>query len=141
MNRKKYEIFEFIRIIIIFIFLMEFFFFYLLFNIKINKYSIFSGVIIKDNLIQFIVNSDDLKLFIANNNYFMQDKKYSYKIEKINKGVLKRKGIEYHELVIKYKGVSNYKDTDLISISLFDKKICLIKIFEVIWKEDLDEKT
>ncbi len=141
MSKKKYEIFYFIRVFIVFVFIIESVFVYLLFNIKISKYIVLNGISIKNNLVQFVVSSNELKLFIANSTFYIKDKKYSYQIKEVNKGILKRKGKEYHELIIKYKGVNNIKDKDFIKISIFQEKIKLIEIFNVIWKEGMDEET
>lgn len=131
--KSNYEKFYGSMFIMFIIFILEVLLTICLFKISINIYKTYSCVVIKDDLVYLFIEKDDLKLFNSNNYIYYKNRKCKYEIIEVNRNVLK----SYHEIVIKFKFKN--KSYDSINISIFKKKIKLIHLFDVIWKENLIE--
>lgn len=125
-NFEKFECCIFIIFIVIFI---EFLFVVCLFKINLNIYKTYNCVVIKDDLVYLFIDKDDLKLFNSNSYIYYKNKKCRFEIIEVQRNLTKK----YHEIVIKFKFKN--KSYDSINISIFKKKVKLIHLFDVIWKE------
>lgn len=131
--KNNYEKFYGSMSIILFIFFIEVLLIICLFRININTYRTYNCVVIKDDLVYLFIEKNDLKLFNSNKYIYYKNKKCRFEIIEVNRNVLKSN----HEIVIKFKFKN--KSYDSINISIFKKKIKLIHLFDVIWKENLIE--
>lgn len=116
--------------IIVIILFIEFLFIVCLFKLNISIYKTYNCVVIKDDLVYLFIDKDDLKLFNSNNYIYYKNRKCRFEIIEVQRNVLKN----YHEIVIKFRFKN--KSYDSVNISIFKKKEKLIRLFDVIWKED-----
>ncbi len=128
--KNNYEKFEVCILIIFIIIFIEFLFIICLYKINLNIYKTYNCVVIKDDLVYLFIDKDDLKIFNSNKYIYYKNKKRKFEIIEVQRNITKK----YHEIVIKFKFKN--KSYDSINISIFKKKIKLIHLFDVIWKED-----
>ena len=83
---------------------------------------------INNNVYEVIVNSKELNNFYNNSSLYLKNKKYNYKIDRVNKNILVKNNKKYHELYIKFK-YDKYKSNDIVDIALIDKRKRVINIF------------
>ena len=95
---------------------------------KINIYSNYKLIYINNNVYEVIVNSKELNNFYNNSSLYLKNKKYNYKIDRVNKNILVKNNKKYHELYIKFK-YDKYKSNDIVDIALIDKRKRVINIF------------
>ena len=132
--KKVYEknncviFFSVVLFIIICIFIM-----FLLMS-KVIIYKNISGVVASDNVLTFLVNDEDLKLFHSNKTIYLFGKKCRFDILKIDKDLLKRDGDMYHQVYLKVKFSKKYKVKDVLEISIVEKRLKCINIFKIIWE-------
>ena len=117
--------------IIVFIFLTSFII--ILFNKKIFKYVVFDGVVFSDSLIVLMVDKDELKLFYTNSYVFVNNKKIKFEVHRVDNDILKRGNKYYSEIYLKVK-INNYKENDVIKISVLEEKVYSYKMFKIIWR-------
>lgn len=115
------------------IFLMlEALFLWFLFNRKIVMYEKFSGVVVKDDLLVFLLSDEQLKMFYKNKIVFVQNKSKKFTIKKVDKNVLKRNGVSYNHVFIKLNISNKYKENDILDVSIMCKSVKSINIFRII---------
>lgn len=134
--KKRYESFE---SIVLFSTLSLFLIFISIFFInqkRLITYKIFSAVYYDKNIIVLVVSNDELDLFFKNKKLFIDSKKISFEIDKIDKDILKRKGSIYSSIYIKTNISNMYKINDVIEVSIMDKKINTFSMFRIIWDGD-----
>lgn len=139
MNHKNYEkkySLYLLNIILIALFILVFFLYW---NTSISKYLTIQGVFNDSNKIEVFVLKRDYKLLIQNSTFYLDHKKYSYKIDEVSKVTLS--GKKYYSLKLSFKGKTKYHMGDISSIRIFLNKEKFIHIFQIIWKDDLDGKT
>lgn len=134
--KKRYESFEsvvlFSTLILFLIFISIFF----INQKRLITYKIFSAVYYDKNIIVLVVSNDELDLFFKNKKLFIDSKKISFEIDKIDKDILKRKGSIYSSIYIKTNISNMYKINDVIEVSIMDKKINTFNMFRIIWDGD-----
>lgn len=134
--KKRYESFE---SVVLFSTLILFLIFVSIFFInqkRLITYKIFSAVYYDKNIIVLVVSNDELDLFFKNKKLFIDSKKISFEIDKIDKDILKRKGSIYSSIYIKTNISNMYKINDVIEVSIMDKKINTFNMFRIIWDGD-----
>ena len=134
--KKRYESFEsivlFSTLILVLIFISIFF----INQKRLITYKIFSAVYYDKNIIVLVVSNDELDLFFKNKKLFIDSKKISFEIDKIDKDILKRMGSIYSSIYIKTNISNMYKINDVIEVSIMDKKINTFNMFRIIWDGD-----
>ena len=134
--KKRYESFEsivlFSTLILVLIFISIFF----INQKRLITYKIFSAVYYDKNIIVLLVSNDEFYLFFKNKKLFIDSKKISFEIDKIDKDILKRKGSIYSSIYIKTNISNMYKINDVIEVSIMDKKINTFNMFRIIWDGD-----
>ena len=95
-------------------------------NKKVVLYEVFNGVIF----------NDEIKLFNKNKNLYIKNKKKKFEIIKIDKDVLEREGKKYNQVYIKVNISNMYKVNDVVNISIMNKNVSSLKIFNIIWEGD-----
>ena len=139
MKVKNYEKMIFMYIFIVFIIFMELIFCIILFNKKQYNYVLLSGVVVKDDVVILIVSKEERKMLYQNRYLYIDDYRKKFNIIEDN-GVLVndyKKG--YYEILIKSKINNKYKDNDVVSISIKNKKYRLINVFKLIWDGDKND--
>ena len=131
--KKNYEKSRLIFALSIFLMLIIALCFIVLFKMKIIVYKNISGIVFSDNIITFLVDEHDLKLFYKNKTIYFLGEKKRFMINRVDKNVLERNGVKYHYVYLNVEIPKNYKVNDVLKISVVEKKIQCIKIFKVIW--------
>ena len=131
--KKRYEKNKLIVIFCIMFFISIFLFCLFLFNKKVVVYKNISGVVFSDNVVTFLVDDDELKLFSSNDVVYFLGKKLKFKIKQIDKDVLEKNGISYNYLYLKIMIPDNYKVNDLFNVSVVEEYKKCIEIFKIVW--------
>lgn len=100
---------------------------------KINIFSNYKLIYYNDNTYQTILSDKELKDFYKNSTLYINNKKYSFKIDRINKNILKKDNTNYNEIFIIIKN-NKYKTNDIVDISILKRKVPIIEIFTSIYK-------
>ena len=107
---------------------------FLIFN-KYFTYITYEGVVSNKDVI-FMVSDKELKYFYDNSTLLNDAKEKKFTISKVYKNILKKNNVQYHQIVVNFKFSSQYKDNDVLTVSLHKRKERLINIFKNIWKEE-----
>lgn len=122
--KSNYEKFSILYFVILCSFILFAICICIFLNKKIYQYKVFNGIY-KDNFVYIRVDNYDKKLFYNNKVIYIDDEKYSFEIESINK-------------VDNYYDISfsiDYEfDSEILMFSILERKEFCFKIFEVIWK-------
>lgn len=126
--KNKYEEFNVVIFFLILTFILEIILFISLINMKLSTYKVFSGVKGNDNCINVLVNEKELDILRDNKRLFYKNKYHDYEIESVD-----RESIDNYIMVTLKSKINSKKS--IVDISVLDKKISVIKIFKIIWKE------
>lgn len=126
--KNKYEEFNVVIFFLILTFILEIILFISLINMKLSTYKVFSGIKGNDNCINVLVNEKELDILRDNKRLFYKNKYYDYEIESVD-----RESIDNYIMVTLKSKINSKKS--IVDISVLDKKISVIKIFKIIWKE------
>lgn len=132
--KKRYEKNKLIFIVSIFFVSMIMLFFIFLFKIKLVVYKNISGVVFSDNIVTFLVDDEDLKLFYKNKIICFENEKKKFDLKKIDKNILERDGVKYHYVYLEVIIPKSYKVNDIFNISVMEKNIRCIEMFRIIWE-------
>ena len=121
---------SFIFIIVFLIFIFK------LFNIRYRTYNLIDSIVINDNYLELIINSKNYKLLKSSKFVYIDDKKIKIEITSIERNVIKKNREKFHEVIIRLKVPKKYKDNDVVTLTIFDKKTEIINIFKSCWKEE-----
>ena len=135
MKVRDYEKKDMIIFFMILLLIIEIIVVVILLTVKIEKYQIVSGIVIKDNLALVVVSSDERRIIYSNKILYLNNYKYKYEIIEDRGKVLKRDN-GYYQLVLKFKFNKKYKVNDLLEIVFVKEKMYLIEIFKIIWEGD-----
>ena len=105
-------------------------------NKKVVLYEVFNGVIFNKNIVVLVLDNDEIKLFNKNKNLYIKNKKKKFEIIKIDKDILEREGKKYNQVYIKVNISNMYKVNDVVNISIMNKNVSSLKIFNIIWEGD-----
>lgn len=118
-------------------FIISFFVAFIIFiNQKIILYEVFNGVVFNEDIVVLVLNDDEIKLFNKNRKLYIKNKKMKFEIIKIDKDVLEREGKKYNQVYIKVNISNMYKVNDVVNISIMNKNVSSLKIFNIIWEGD-----
>ena len=107
-----------------------------LFKHRYRTYKSINSIVVTENYLELIINSNDLKLLNSSNYLYIDNKKKKREIISIEKDVLKRDNITYHDVIIRVKFPNKYKDNDYVKLTIYNKKEKLFSIFKSCWKEE-----
>lgn len=107
-----------------------------LFKHRYRTYKNINSIVVTENYLELIINSNDLKLLNSSNYLYIDNKKKKREIISIEKDVLKRNNITYHDVIIRVKFPNKYKDNDYVKLTIYNKKEKLFSIFKSCWKEE-----
>ena len=100
---------------------------------KISIYSNYKLIYYSDNTYQTILSNNELKDFYKNSTLYINNQKYSFKIDRINKNILKKDNKNYNEVFVLIKN-NKYKTNDIVDISILKRRVPIIEIFASIYK-------
>ena len=130
--KKKYERFVGVYLGIFIIFVCETLFIVFLLKNKIILYEKFSGVVVKDDLVLFVLNDDELKFFHKNKNVYIDGVAENFRFNRVLKNVLKRDGISYHQVFIQFDLNSKVKENDVIYVTVAKENTSIFNIFRIL---------
>ncbi len=134
----NYIKFKFIGIIIIIIFL--FITFFVLMFIKFDIIYSSKYIVIKDNNNYYLncnVTIDDLEKITNNKTIYIEDKKYKYKVVKIDNVIDDNMLLEYNVISLKLESSKFNIENNIISgYIIYDKQTLINIIFKLIFRKD-----
>ena len=130
MKLKKYEKTSLITLTSILTVIISITFLIFLFLKKEFYYIKVNGIIYNTDTIIALIDNNTKRIIYKNNILYIEDKKYSYKIEE-EQEIKKNK---LFEVKLKFKFKKKYNQNDLIEIVLMNKKESIISIIKKIWK-------
>ena len=107
-----------------------------LFTYKKYTYKKINGIVVKDNLVSMILNSEEKKLIYSNKKVYLNDKLVKYEIKEDRGKVLKRSGNNYYELLVNIHFSKDKKVNEVLELSINNKKKTIIKILKEVWDGD-----
>ena len=134
---EKNELLFFSSIIFIIVVIL---FLVFLINKRVVLYRQFNGIVSKENILEFILTDEELKLFYKNKIIYIDNKKYKFKIARFENDVVEREGKKYNYVYIKTNISNLLKVNDVVKISIMEKSIKSINIFKIIWGGDLNKE-
>ena len=135
--KKNYEKKDFIIFITFMFIVTELIIIFISYKKTYRTYKDIVGIVVTDNYIKTYVDESNYKKLRSSKRFYIDDKKYYYKIIDIEKNELKNNNKSYHELMINFNIPKKYKDNDSINISIYDKKEKLFNIFKKCWESEL----
>lgn len=134
MKLRYYE-----RHILIYFLLVIYFIFLLIFVIgtfsfRIYEYISINGIVLNDGLVEMVVDKEQKKSLYKNKFIFYEGEKVEFKIEEVVLDFFKSDDKYYDKIFISIKCDREFGVGDVVKFSVKNKKIWLIKIYEVIWK-------
>lgn len=134
--KKMYEKRGFIYFSILILFIVEILFIVFLIKKKIIIYEKFSGVVVKKNMVVFVLNDDELKLFYKNKKIYIDGEVCYFQFNKVIEDILKRDGVIYHQLFIEYDMGDELKENDVVNVTIAKENRSVLNIFRVILEGD-----
>ena len=134
MKKKKYEKTFSLFLGVFLLLFFEFVLLLFLFQKKIQIYKKIQGVV-SNNSIILVMNYQDRKKIYSNSFLYVNGKKKYYEIKNDLGIILQKDGEDYYQIEIVWDKM-NYKNNDSITMSIKDKKIRLIEIFQIILEGD-----
>lgn len=125
----KYEDFSFITLNILLFFILCFFIIYFIFMSKICIFESYNIIYINNNLYEIIVSDRELNNFYKNSSLYIENKKYKYSIDKVNKNIMNNNNVNYSEMFLNIDK-TNYKSNDIVKISILNRRERLIYIIK-----------
>lgn len=137
---RVYEKRFFLLTSVLILILLEIIFFVYFTMIKIFTYQKFQGVVRKADVVSLIVKQEDLSLFYRNHYIYVDSRKKDFVVKQVVRDVLKRKGDNYHEVLISFSFDKKLKENDVLEFSIKKNKIRSIEIFKIIWEGGFYER-
>ena len=134
--KKKYEKNQLLIITILLFLLLELGITITFFKMTFRTFKVIPGVVVTDNYIKVYISKNTLSDFRNTKYLYIENHKKYFEIINITKNVMHKKGIWYHEILIRIKIPKKYNDTDIINLTIYSKKIAIYKMFKSCWKED-----
>ncbi len=130
MKIKNYETKILIIVVVIVIFIVEITSIGILNTIKIIEYKNYSMIVLDKNRAMVYISSKDKNIWYKNKYLYINNTKVKYNIEEITKDN------NYMRFIIKLKFPPKQHTNDIITISIEDKRINIIKIINRTWGGD-----
>lgn len=122
----------------IFLFLViEIFVSFLFLFRNFRTFQTFQGVVISESYFKSYIDSKTLNSLKSVQSIFIDNKKLSYEMVDIQKKVLRKEGIWYHEVLIRCSFAKKYHENDSLTITYQTRKEKIYTIFKSCWKEVL----
>ncbi len=129
--KKREKIHRFIITWFIYLFIVVLLLFFINERFKYEAY-LYLPAVAKEKEILIIIPNDKLSL-IKNNNIYIKNKKFAYKVKEINKNTILLSGKYYQEVTLSLDKA--FGEVNEVKIKLYSKKIIDI-ILENIWRKD-----
>lgn len=104
------------------------------FSFRIYEYIIINGIVLKDGLVEIVVDKEQKKNLYKNKFIFYEGEKVEFKIEEVVLDFFKSDDKYYDKIFISVKYNKEFGVGEVIKFSIKNKKIWFIKIYEVILK-------
>ncbi len=134
--KKNYEYNGLLVFVILLYILVVIFVILTYFTKTYRSYNLISVIVVTDNYVKTYVDNKTFKKLKSTSRFYIDDKIYDYEIIEIEKNVMKRKNINYHEVLLKTKFPNKYKDNDSIDVSIYGNKKKVYSMFKKCWESD-----
>lgn len=134
--KKNYEKIQGLYFAIFLFIIIEIVICYLYFHKQYRTYTNLTSIVITNNYIKAYVDSNSLQELKQSKYFYVDNKKIKYDLINIEKNILKKGKIPFHEVMIKFNIPKKYKDNDTIYISIYSKKKGIYTIFKKCWESD-----
>ena len=135
MKSRSYEKNMLITFLMILFFIIFLFYFFFILTYKLEDYQMLSCNISHYDVLCF-PSVSERKIIYANKYLYVDDKKLKYKIIEDKGIVLENNGSSYYEMVLQFDIPSHYKEHDIITMSIQNKRIQLFKIIQDVLEGD-----
>ena len=103
---------------------------------KIYSYQKLSGIVINKNHILIMADGYERKLLYQTKKIYIDNQNITFEIVEDKKTTLTSNKKEYSEIIMKVKYQNDYKENDVITLSIKNKKYRLIEMFKIIIEGD-----
>lgn len=104
-----------------------------LYKIRYRTYKVVDATVISDNYIRLIISDSNYKLLKSCTYLYIDNKKKKRDVISIERNVLKRGKIKYHDVIIRVK-LDKYKENDYLKLTLYNNKERVINLFKICWR-------
>ena len=101
-----------------------------------RTYKSISAIVITDYYIKTYVDNQSLQKLKQSKYFYVDNKRLKYEIINIEKNVLKKDEVSFHEVMIKFQIPKKYKDNDTFRISIFSDKKEIYTMFKKCWESE-----
>lgn len=130
---EKYELIVFISGLFLIVFIVSCF---IIHKSKFRTYANINAVVLSRHYVEAFITDYELSLIKNRNMVYIDNKRIRVKVDSVEKNILKRKKVTYHEIILRLNIPREYKDNDYVKISLYKNKEKITNIFKSCWKED-----
>lgn len=134
--KKNYENNQLIISITFLFLIMSFFLLINVFCKRYRTYKTIDSIMITKNYVQTFITEEELKLLRSSKYLYINNERLKMRIISVQKDILSRNEIKYHEVIIKVILSKEYKDNDYIKLTIYSKKEQVLNIFKACWKEE-----
>lgn len=135
MKYKSYELFGSIHFFTV---IMLFFLFLLIFiSIRIQvirDYSSISSVVSSKNQVMVISTDEELSWLYRNHYLYVDGKKLKYDVDRVQKSVIKRNDMVYHQVFLSLPVSNHYEENDSVSLYIYQDSLSFLSLFFRVWK-------
>lgn len=119
--KKNYEKYQLLFTVIFIFLLVVIFLIGVTFKKSFKTYKLLTGVVVSDNRLQLMVNTEDVKLLRANKYVYIKGKKVKKEIMEIERKVLFQEGEDVHRITMKIEMDKPLKLNEAITMSLYEE--------------------
>lgn len=101
-----------------------------------RTYKSISAIVITDYYIKTYVDNQSLQKLKQSKYFYVDNKRLKYEIINIEKNVLKKDEVSFHEVMIKFQIPKKYKDNDTFRISIYSDKKEIYTMFKKCWESE-----
>ena len=134
MKLKNYEKTTFFILFFLFLLLFASFLVSFLYHVKIGKYLILNGTVLKENTVYMVVSYDERKVIYKNSNLFIHDLEMRYKIVEDRGVILEKDHKKYYELWVEFPFDEKYREEEILNLSFKNGNITIMDAIKSVWR-------
>lgn len=135
MKYKSYELFGSVHFFTVIMFFFLFLLIFISIRIQvIRNYSSISSVVSSKNQVMVILTDDELSWLYRNSYLYVDGKKKKYSIERVQKNVIKRNNLVYHQVFLSLPISNHYEENDSVSLYIYQDSLSFWSLFFRVWK-------
>lgn len=135
MKYKSYELFGSVHFFTVIMFFFLFLLIFISIRIQvIRNYSSISSVVSSKNQVMVILTDDELSWLYRNSYLYVDGKKKKYSIDRVQKNVIKRNNLVYHQVFLSLPISNHYEENDSVSLYIYQDSLSFWSLFFRVWK-------